>query len=81
MVELLLFVVGFLLALLMTQKPLNINIHHKIENIVPAVDPVKMSEYEKELEDNKVDKTDDIYKNMGEVNDAVADVFGGSDRI
>lgn len=64
---------------LILQKPLQITIHHKNENIVkplPENTIPKMSEVLKENDKSE----DDAYEEMGNVLGEVNKIFGGSDR-
>lgn len=64
---------------LILQKPLQITIHHKNENIVkplPENTIPKMSEVLKENDGQE----DDAYEKMGNVLGEVNKIFGGSDR-
>lgn len=73
------FVLGFLIAFLLTRKPLQFVIHHKNENIYPDIPEEsipKMSEIDKQ-KDPEEDKT---YEEMGKLMDNVQEIFGGSDR-
>jgi hypothetical protein len=76
------FTLGVLITVLVTQKPIKIEVKHIHEDLQNIPDPVKMEEYEKILAEDKPEANlDDAYEKMGEVNDAVAEVFGGSDRV
>ena len=77
--NLIFFVVGGLLMWLILQKPLQITVHHKNENIIPEIPETtmpKMSDIEKTAEPEE-DKT---YEEMGKIMDNVQEIFGGSDR-
>lgn len=72
-------IIGMLLMYLILQKPLQITIHHKNENIVkplPGNAIPKMSEVLKETDKQE----DDAYEEMGNVLGEVNKIFGGSDR-
>lgn len=72
-------IIGMLLMYLILQKPLQITIHHKNENIVkplPENTIPKMSEVLKENDGQE----DDAYEKMGNVLGEVNKIFGGSDR-
>lgn len=72
-------IIGMLLMYLILQKPLQITIHHKNENIVkplPENTIPKMSEVLKENDKSE----DDAYEEMGNVLGEVNKIFGGSDR-
>lgn len=64
---------------LILQKPLQITIHHKHENVVKPVPEniiPKMSEVLKENDKQE----DDAYEEMGSILGEVNKIFGGSDR-
>lgn len=79
MESLLFLVVGALLAYLILQKPLKIEVHHKYENIVPASTLADMEELEQDmLKDDPT--TDKMYEELDKVLYEVNSVMGGSDR-
>lgn len=72
-------IIGMLLMYLILQKPLQITIHHKNENVVKPVPEniiPKMSEVLKENDKQE----DDAYEEMGSILGEVNKIFGGSDR-
>ena len=77
--NLIFFVIGGLLVYLVMQRPLQITIHHKNENIIhelPESAMIKMADVI-----NKIDPAEDkTYEEMGKVMDNVSEIFGGSDR-
>lgn len=79
MLYLLFFVLGFLICLVFTKKPLQIHIKHTNENLTNAKTADELKELQEEMlkqdpkEDDALEKINDI---MTEVND----VMGGSDR-
>lgn len=78
--NLIFFVLGFCLAILLIGRPIKIVVHHKNENIIPDIPDTimpKMAELDKKI-DPEEDKT---YEEMGKIIDNVQDIFGGSDRV
>jgi hypothetical protein len=77
--SLLFFIVGALLMWLILQRPLQITVHHKNENIIPEIPDVaipKMSEVTGKADPDE----DQTYEEMGKIMDNVQEIFGGSDR-
>ncbi len=73
------FALGALFTLLMTQKPIKIEVHHKHENVIPVQNDLNMIELEQKMldADPKLDKQyEDLDKIIAEANN----IMGGSDR-
>lgn len=79
MESLIFLVIGALLAYLILQKPLKIEVHHKHEDIIPASTLADMAELEQDMlkEDPTTDK---MYEELDKVLYEVNSVMGGSDR-
>lgn len=79
MENLLFLVLGILLTLIFTRKPIQFTVHHKYENINPPLTDIDMGELEKKMltEDPKAEAD---YKALDEVIAEVSDIMGGSDR-
>lgn len=78
MISLLFFVIGFLLALTFTKKPIQIKIHRINEDVKPALD-INLDELEAQM--LKADpKKDAMYQDLDTVITQVNDIMGGSDR-
>lgn len=79
MENILFFITGMLLSYLILQRPLQITIHHKNENVVPPIAGLDMDTLEEKM--LKADpKKDEMYKNFEEAMLEVNEVMGGSDR-
>lgn len=76
------FVMGSLLTYVLLQKPLQITIHHKNENIVNVPKDINMDDLEEKMlkEDPKKDKMYEDLENLDKVIEDVNDIMGGSDR-
>ena len=64
---------------LILQKPLQITVHHKNENIIPEIPETimpKMADVTGKAEPEE----DEVYEKMGKIMDNVTEIFGGSDR-
>ena len=80
--NLLFFVTGGLLMYLILQRPLQITVHHKNENIVNVPKDIDMDDLEEKMlkEDPKKDKMYEDLENLDKVIEDVNDIMGGSDR-
>jgi hypothetical protein len=80
--NLLFFVTGGLLMYLILQRPLQITVHHKNENIVNVPKDINMDDLEEKMlkEDPKKDKMYEDLENLDKVIEDVNDIMGGSDR-
>lgn len=72
-------VVGMLLMYLILQKPLQITIHHKNENIINTIPESEMPEMKDVMKKGDTEE-DKAYEEMGTIISNVNDIFGGSDR-
>lgn len=77
--NLLFFVLGFILALVLIKKPLEFVVHHKNENIIPNIPDEKMPKMSDIDKDNDPEE-DKVYEDMGKIMDNVTEIFSGSDR-
>lgn len=79
MESLLFLLIGGLLTLIFTKKPLLIQVHHVHEDIKPMIPGVDMEQLEEDMlkEDPK---KDDLYAKLDETLAEVNDIMGGSDR-
>ena len=68
-----------LIMWLILQKPLQITIHHKHENVVSPENQVDMDALEQKMlkEDPKKDQ---LYKELDDALANIGDIMGGSDR-
>lgn len=79
MIDVLFFILGILFALIFTKKPIQIQIHHKNENIVPQVPEALMPKMSEAL-NNKDAEEDKAYEDMKSIVEEVNEIFGGSDN-
>ena len=79
MENLLFLLIGGLLTLMLTKKPLLIQVHHINEDLKPAIPDVDMDKLEEDMlkEDPK---KDDLYNKLDETLAEVNNIMGGSDR-
>ena len=82
MLEVLFFVIGVLIALVFTKKPIQIKIHHINEDIKPALNPIDMQALEEGMlkEDPATDKKYQDLENLNQIITDVNEIMGGSDR-
>ena len=82
MLETLFFVIGVLIALVFTKKPIQIKIHHITEEIKPALNPIDMQALEDGMlkEDPATDKKYQDLENLDQIMTEVNEIMGGSDR-
>ena len=79
MENLLFLLIGGLLTLILTKKPLLVQVHHVHEDIKHDVTAVDMDKLEEDmLKDDP--KKDDLYAKLDETLAEVNDIMGGSDR-
>ena len=72
-------ITGMLLMYLILQKPLQITIHHKNENVIKPIPENAIPKMSEVLKEN--DKQEDAaYEEMGSILGEVNKIFGGSDR-
>lgn len=79
MLNLLFFLLGCLITLILTKQPLQVKVHHQYENINPPISDVDMDALEEGMlkEDPNKDK---LYENLDTVLKDVNEIMGGSDR-
>lgn len=77
--NLLFLLIGMLLTLTFTKKPLLIQVHHVHEDVKHGIDPVDMDKLEEDMlkEDQK---KDDLYAKLDETLIEINNIMGGSDR-
>ena len=82
MLEVLFFVIGVLISLVFTKKPIQIKIHHINEDIKPALNPIDMQALEEGMlkEDPVTDKKYQDLENLNQIITDVNEIMGGSDR-
>ena len=79
MLYLIFFVLGFLICMVFTNKPLRIHIKHTTENLTNDKTTAELKELQAEmLKENP--KEDDEFGKLGEIVAQVNEVMGGSDR-
>jgi len=79
MIDVLFFILGILIALVFTKKPIQIQIHHKNEDIVQPI-PESLMPKMSEVMHNKDAEEDKAYEDMRSIVDEVNEIFGGSDN-
>lgn len=79
MIDVLFFILGVLFALIFTKKPIQIQIHHKNEDIIPPVPESLMPKMSEALNNKDVEE-DKAYEDMKSIVDEVNEIFGGSDN-
>lgn len=79
MENLLFFIIGVLISLILTKKPLLIKVHHVHEDVKPPISDVDIDALEEGMlkEDPK---KDDLYSKLDTVLTDVNNIMGGSDR-
>ena len=79
MTNLLFFVIGFVLAIILMGKPIKIDLHHTYKTEYSELPDVDMSTLEEKMlkEDPKVDQ---LYENFDKTLQEVNEIMGGSDR-
>ena len=79
MENLIFHILGMLIMWLILQKPLQITIHHKHENVISTNNLVDMDALEQQMlkEDPKKDQ---LYKELDDALADLGDIMGGSDR-
>ena len=79
MINILFFIIGALITLILTKQPLQIKVHHMYENVNPPISNVDMEALEEGMlkEDPSKDK---LYEDLDTVISSVNEVMGGSDR-
>lgn len=79
MIDVLFFILGILIALVFTKKPIQIQIHHKNEDVIHPVPESLMPKMSEAL-NNKDAEEDKAYEDMKSIVDEVNEIFGGSDN-
>lgn len=79
MIDVLFFVLGILFTLIFTKKPIQIQIHHKEEQIIPQIPESEMPKMSDVLQKQDAEE-DKAYEDMKSVIDDVNEIFGGSDK-
>lgn len=79
MLYILFFIIGVLFTLIFTRKPIQIQVHHKYENINHPLDTIDMVALEEEML-KKDPKSDAKYEDLDEIMIQVNEIMGGSDR-
>lgn len=79
MINILFFIIGALITLILTKQPLQIKVHHVHENVNPPISDVDLEALEEGMlkEDPK---EDDLYSKLDTVLTDVNNIMGGSDR-
>lgn len=79
MENLIFHILGMLIMWLILQKPLQITIHHKHENVISPMNQIDMDALEQQMlkEDPKKDK---LYQELDDALANIGDIMGGSDR-
>ena len=80
MLYLILFVVGFVTALVCTARPIKIEIHHKNENIIPQLPETTVPKMSEVVTPQDAEE-DKVYEDMGKLIGNINEIFGGSDRV
>lgn len=83
MLNVLFFVIGFLICWVITKKPLQIKVHHVNENVIKQVniDEIRAAEEEMLTEDPKLDqKYANFDTDFNNILKEVNETMGGSDR-
>lgn len=77
--NLLFLLIGMLLTLTFTKKPLLIQVHHVHEDVKHGINPVDIDKLEEDMlkEDQK---KDDLYAKLDETLIEINNIMGGSDR-
>lgn len=79
MINLLFFAIGFILAVVLMERPVKIDLHHTYKTEYSSLPDVDMSELEEKMlkEDPK---TDQLYEDFNRTLQEVNEIMGGSDR-
>ena len=83
MLNILFFVIGFLICWVITKKPIQIKVHHVQENVQNNVTAAEMSALEEEMLKEKPEedkKFEDFDSRFGDIMREVNETMGGSDR-
>lgn len=83
MLNILFFVIGFLICWVLTKKPIQIKVHHVQETIQNKISDAEMRALEEEMLKNKPEedkKFEDFDSRFGDIMREVNETMGGSDR-
>lgn len=83
MLNVLFFVIGFLICWVLTKKPIQIKVHHVHETVQNNVTAAEMRALEEEMLQNKPEedkKFEDFDSKFGDIMREVNETMGGSDR-
>lgn len=83
MLNILFFVIGFLICWVITKKPIQIKVHHVQETVQNKISDAEMRALEEEMLKNKPEedkKFEDFDSRFGDIMREVNETMGGSDR-
>ena len=83
MLNILFFVIGFLICWVITKKPIQIKVHHVQETVQNKISNAEMRALEEEMLKNKPEedkKFEDFDSRFGDIMREVNETMGGSDR-
>lgn len=83
MLNILFFVIGFLICWVITKKPIQIKVHHVQETVQNKISDAEMRALEDEMLKNKPEedkKFEDFDSRFGDIMREVNETMGGSDR-
>ena len=83
MLNILFFVIGFLICWVITKKPIQIKVHHVHETVQNKISNAEMRALEEEMLKNKPEedkKFEDFDSRFGDIMREVNETMGGSDR-
>lgn len=83
MLNILFFVIGFLICWVLTKKPIQIKVHHVQETVQNKISDAEMRALEDEMLKNKPEedkKFEDFDSRFGDIMREVNETMGGSDR-
>lgn len=72
-------IIGSLITYLILQKPLQITVHHKHENIIPQINDPDLQDLENKMLTPDV-KNDQLYEDFEKTLEEINNIMGGSDR-
>ena len=83
MLNILFFVIGFLICWVLTKKPIQIKVHHVQETVQNKISDAEMRALEEDMLKNKPEedkKFEDFDSRFGDIMREVNETMGGSDR-
>lgn len=83
MLNILFFVIGFLICWVLTKKPIQIKVHHVQETVQNTISDAEMRALEEDMLKNKPEedkKFEDFDSRFGDIMREVNETMGGSDR-